>query len=650
MKGGEYMGYVRLSFIMIAMVLFAFSSLASGENIDPDNDGSQFCYGENIGWINLQPSQGPGITVTDTAVSGMAWGENVGWINFSPSNGGVVNDGNGILSGYAWGENVGWIKINPAGAGVIINTATGLFSGKAWGENIGWINCGPFSGAAKTSWKKALTLMVAPSGPATGTVTITSDTGNINCTWDGLTQGGVCASNPITTGTPVTLTAGLPAGTVINWGAGCNVATSTQCTITSLTANTTISPITSIITYTLSYVAGPNGSISGTSPQTVNHGANGSPVTAVPNIGYHFVNWSDGSTANPRQDVNVTANISVTANFAINTYTVTPTAGPNGSINPNTPQTVNHGSTASFTVTPDPGYAASVGGTCGGSPSGNTYTTNPITANCKVIATFIDAMGPVVTFLQSNPNPAPINTQVILSATLDDSQTGNSPIKDAEYRIDGGSYLPMATQDGIFDEPVEEVSSTIAGFSIPGVYEICVKGRDVFDNETTSDECMLLPIYDPEGGFVTGGGWINSPAGAYTPDPLLTGKATFGFVSKYKKGASVPTGVTEFQFKVADLNFHSDAYEWLVIAGAKAQYKGTGTINGQGMYKFMITAIDADINKADAFNIDRFRIKIWSEDSAGNETVIYDNALGSDSDAALTEIGGGSIVIHTSKK
>ena len=58
------------------------------------------------------------------------------------------------------------------------------------------------------------------------------------------------------------------------------------------------------------------------------------------------------------------------------------------------------------------------------------------------------------------------------------------------------------------------------------------------------------------------------------------GKANFGFVSKYQKGAKVPTGETEFQFKAGDLNFHSTAYEWLVIAGAKAQYKGIGTVNG----------------------------------------------------------------------
>jgi len=31
----------------------------------------------------------------------------------------------------------------------------------------------------------------------------------------------------------------------------------------------------------------------------------------------------------------------------------------------------------------------------------------------------------------------------------------------------------------------------------------------------------------PSAGFVTGSGWINSPAGAYVSDPSLTGRATF---------------------------------------------------------------------------------------------------------------------------
>jgi hypothetical protein len=105
----------------IALMLFIFSPVAYGENIDPDNNGSQYCYGENIGWLNFEPggNGGPGATVTGTAVTGYAWGENIGWINFAPATGGgVFNDGNGNLTGYAWGENVGWINFDPAGGGV----------------------------------------------------------------------------------------------------------------------------------------------------------------------------------------------------------------------------------------------------------------------------------------------------------------------------------------------------------------------------------------------------------------------------------------------------------------------------------------------------------------------------------------------------
>lgn len=122
-------------------------------DIDPSNNGSQYAWGENVGWINLKPSWGPGITVTDTVVTGYMWGENIGWIKLNPANAGVFNDGAGNLSGYAWGENVGWIKFAHAYGGVHINPVTGVFSGYAWGENIGWINFGPTGRAVVTSWR-----------------------------------------------------------------------------------------------------------------------------------------------------------------------------------------------------------------------------------------------------------------------------------------------------------------------------------------------------------------------------------------------------------------------------------------------------------------------------------------------------------------
>ena len=125
-----------------------------------------YAWGENVGWINFNPSQGEGVTVTDSAVTGYAWGENVGWINLSPTYGGVSNDGSGNLSGYAWGENVGWINFNPAGSQVVINGSTGNFSGYAWGENVGWVSFSCTNCNVNTSWRKTVTIPGGGGMPA----------------------------------------------------------------------------------------------------------------------------------------------------------------------------------------------------------------------------------------------------------------------------------------------------------------------------------------------------------------------------------------------------------------------------------------------------------------------------------------------------
>ena len=196
---------------------------------------------------------------------------------------------------------------------------------------------------------------------------------------------------------------------------------------------------------------------------------------------------------------------------------------------------------------------------------------------------------------------------------------------------------------------VNEINGTVTAthvFATAGVYQVKLTVTDQLGASGTADTVgglsAMIVIYDPSGGWVTGGGWINSPAGAYAANPSLIGKASFGFVSKYEHGAHVPTGQTEFQFKAGNLNFHSTSYDWLVVAGARAQYKGSGTINGAGDYAFMLTAIDGQINGGGGQ--DKFRIKIWSKDNGG---VIYDNQMGGgDADNPTTALGGGSIVIH----
>jgi hypothetical protein len=90
--------------------------------------------------------------------------------------------------------------------------------------------------------------------------------------------------------------------------------------------------------------------------------------------------------------------------------------------------------------------------------------------------------------------------------------------------------------------------------------------------------------------------------------------------------------------QVADLNFPTDTYQWLVVNqnGSNAQFKGSGTISGLGEYAFMVWARDEDSTYGDMF-----RIKLWYEADSGQFTV-YDNGV----DQA---IGGGSIVVHKAK-
>jgi hypothetical protein len=255
-----------------------------------------------------------------------------------------------------------------------------------------------------------------------------------------------------------------------------------------------------------------------------------------------------------------------------------------------------------------------------------------------VVINVVNTAPPVVTI--TGPASGAIyavNTPVIFTGNFSDNAGGTHT---ATWTFDSVSVA------GTVNETTGEVTATHS-FTSAGVYLISLTVSDgcggAGSSNTVGGFDAMVVVYDPNGGFVTGGGWINSPAGAYTPNPALAGKANFGFVSKYQNGANVPTGNTEFQFKAGNLNFRSASYDWLVVAGARAQFKGTGTINGGGNYGFMLTAIDGQINGGGG--VDKFRIKIW--DKNNGDAIVYDNQIGSPDGAdPSTALGGGGIVIH----
>ena len=238
------------------------------------------------------------------------------------------------------------------------------------------------------------------------------------------------------------------------------------------------------------------------------------------------------------------------------------------------------------------------------------------------------SLGPLAGPIQ----PQPIGTTVTVSAPYTDlgsADTHSTAIEWGDGTAAGVASSNIATGTHIY--------------SAAGVYTVHMTVTD--DDGGVSNQAVFqyVIVYDPSAGFATGGGWITSPAGAYAPNPALAGKASFGFVAKYPKCATNPSGNTEFQFQEDNLAFQSTSYHWLVVGGAKAQFKGEGAINGGAtVYGFLLTAIDGQLNGGGG--ADRFRLKIWDKTT---DAVIYDNQRGAAEDGdAATVLGGGSIVIH----
>lgn len=152
---------------------------------------------------------------------------------------------------------------------------------------------------------------------------------------------------------------------------------------------------------------------------------------------------------------------------------------------------------------------------------------------------------------------------------------------------------------------------------------------------------------DPAAGFVTGGGYFKSPSGAYWNNKNATGKASFGFTSKYNKGQSIPSGNFMFSFDFVNFTFTSTSYEAMVVIPSDcSKIKGSGKINDdETEYGFMLTPCDF----GEPGDLDTLRVKIW-DPTLGY--VVYDNLLDevNDVDFLGTSLGGGNIKIHRPKK
>jgi hypothetical protein len=177
-------------------------------------------------------------------------------------------------------------------------------------------------------------------------------------------------------------------------------------------------------------------------------------------------------------------------------------------------------------------------------------------------------LAPTVGAITAPSAPVALTTAVSVSAPF--TELDGSSVTAVWAWGDGTTSAGTVAQTG--------TSGTVSGshtYAVDGVYTVTLTVANP-NQQSGQSVFQYVVVYNPSAGFVTGGGWITSPAGAYAANPALTGKASFGFNAKYQSGSTVPTGSTQLQFPAANLTFVSTSYDWLVITTNQHQLRLAG--------------------------------------------------------------------------
>lgn len=237
-----------------------------------------------------------------------------------------------------------------------------------------------------------------------------------------------------------------------------------DCTGTSNTVNCSAT----IQTYAVSFNSGGNGTLTGTASQTVNHGSNAETVTAVPNTGYHFVNWTEDATV-----------VGTTTELTISNVTAT------------------HSYTANFNANP-------VDGLCGGS-NGGVFRIAPAANLCAVgSATTVTGSGPWSWRCNSSNSGnnvdcsagIDITDPMLTLSTLDDGAITNN----ATLNISG----TVADANGVAGLTINNTAVTITNGSFShvltlqsGANTITFIATDIPGNSTTNSRTITLDVAAP---------------------------------------------------------------------------------------------------------------------------------------------------------
>ncbi len=222
---------------------------------------------------------------------------------------------------------------------------------------------------------------------------------------------------------------------------------------------------------TITATAGTGGTISPLGAVGVIYG-DSQQFNISPNTGYYIADVAvDGSSVGAVSTYtfpSVTSDHSISATFAMSLYTITPSAGANGAISPNTPQTVSVFSPPTvFTITNNTGYSIAsvlVDGVSQGSVS--TYTFSNVTQNHNIAATFTINTYTINATAGSNGVISPSGlVPVNYGANQNFTITNNTGYSISSVLVDSVSQGSVSTYNFTNVQANHTISATFAGLT-----------------------------------------------------------------------------------------------------------------------------------------------------------------------------------------
>jgi hypothetical protein len=211
------------------------------------------------------------------------------------------------------------------------------------------------------------------------------------------------------------------------------------------------------------------------------------------------------------------------------------------------------------------------------------------------------ACPPVIVEVTCTDRPVPVGDEVTVTVVFTDCDLVDSHTVEIDWG-DGTASLATVT------EPVGDENGRATAthtYSAPGLYPITATVTDSRGTSVTSAACGPVLVFNPGAGFLTGGGWFDSPPGSFAPDPAVAGRGSFGVVAKYLPGNRLK-GNLELQVHDRLVNFHSTGLDLLLVTdtplGPRAEVRGRGRMNGVEGFSFLFVAYDFDTGNNDNAN------------------------------------------------